>query len=135
MVATIRTSLAVSLLAVVAGAQAFDENFDSYPVGALEGNTHASGAAWKGWGGTFAVASLVSPTYSVSAPHSAEIVFGCDTVFEFDDMTAGNPYVSGRWELTAELYIPGAFTGKIVAMKGRPGGGGRSPRPGASPCG
>jgi len=102
----------VVLFATTAGGQTFVETFDTYPAGPLEGIFHASGAKWHGWGNTHSYLSLVSPTYAETAPHSAEMVVGCDTVLDFDDMTAGNPMTAGRWEMTADFYIPGTFTGE-----------------------
>jgi leucyl-tRNA synthetase len=39
-------------LALFVGDVPFEENFDSYALGALEGNTNDAGNTWHGWGGT-----------------------------------------------------------------------------------
>jgi hypothetical protein len=106
------STFAVAAFATTASAQSFTEDFDLYPVGPLEGNAHSTGPIWHGWGGTNTNISLVSTNQSSSAPQSTEMVVGCDTVIDFDDTVGGNPMVAGKWTMTADLYIPGDFTGE-----------------------
>ena len=105
-------AFAIAGLSATASAQLFSDGFDTYPLGPLEGQINPSGAFWKGWGGITTNLSLVSNTVSSSSPNSAELQFGCDTVIEFDDMTAGNPMNAGQWTLTVEAYVTGNFDGR-----------------------
>jgi len=98
----------------------FEENFDSYVVGPLEGNLNASGATWHGWGGANTNIHQVTTAMASSVPNSTELIIGGDTVIDFDDMTAGNPMVggNGKYRLNCEMYVTGNFDGQtyFIAM-------------------
>jgi hypothetical protein len=103
---------AVACFAATASAQVFSDGFDSYPVGPLEGNATSYGLSWKGWGGGNTFISQVSTDFASSPSNSAKLVYGCDTVAEFDELTGGNPLTTGQWVMTAEVYVPSNFDGR-----------------------
>jgi hypothetical protein len=103
---------AVACFTTTAGAQVFSDGFDLYPLGPVEGNATGYGPSWKGWGGGNTFISQVSADQASSPSNSAKLVYGCDTVVEFDEWTGGNPFTAGQWVMTAEVYVPGTFDGR-----------------------
>lgn len=81
---------------------AFSENFDTYTAGS---NVHGQGG-WKGWGNDSAAGALVDDAFSVSAPNSINIELASDLIHEFSGYTAG------IYTITAQMYIPGDFSGR-----------------------
>lgn len=78
------------------------DHFDTY---VLDSQIHGQGG-WTGWGDTAANGAFVRDDFSRTAPHSIEIAPTSDLVQEYDG------YTSGTWTLTAQQYIPAAFSGQ-----------------------
>ncbi len=78
----------------------YKDNFDSY----ADGSQVAGQGDWQGWDGSAAAGALVSSAFSLSAPHSVDIVGASDLVHQF----AG--YTSGQWVFTAWQYVPSGTT-------------------------
>ena len=76
------------------------EDFDSYADGS---QMHGQGD-WKGWDNNPAGGALVTSAFSLSSPHSVEIVGATDLVHEFSGFT------TGQWVLTAWNYVPSGTT-------------------------
>jgi hypothetical protein len=95
--------VALALLSVCsrASAQAFSEDFESYPAGS---QIHGQGG-WKGWGNLVSAGAIVSDKYAYSGKNSVEILGTSDLVHEF---TANG----GLWILTAMQYIPSGTNGE-----------------------
>jgi len=104
-------AFAVASLAAAANAQVFTENFDTYALGPIEGNVNPAGPTWHGWGGSNTYIHQVSNLQASSGPQSALLLIGGDTVANFDDITGGNPMVSGQWRMTVDAFIPTGFDG------------------------
>ncbi len=78
----------------------FEENFDSY----ADGSQLHGVNGWKGWANDPAAGALVTSAFSLSTPHSVDIVGVSDLVHEYAD------YTSGQWAFTAWIYVPGGTT-------------------------
>ena len=79
------------------------ETFDTYSVGQLDGQ-----GFWAGWDGFNTSFANVTTLFSQSAPHSAELSAGADSVN--DDLTG--MYDSGQWTVETWVYFPTGFIGK-----------------------
>jgi hypothetical protein len=88
-------------LPVVAIAQPWADNFDSYPTGQ---NLQGVGG-WKGWFNNPTATAFTTDLFSRSAPNSVEITGTSDLVREFSGAN------SGLWVMTAWQYIPGNLVG------------------------
>lgn len=88
-------------MSAAASAQIWSDNFDSYAAGS---QMHGQGG-WTGWDNSPAAGALVSTAQALSAPNSVDINGGSDLVHQY---TGAN---SGVWTYTANMYIPGNFTG------------------------
>jgi uncharacterized repeat protein (TIGR01451 family) len=95
--------VALALPIAVFASGHFYEYFDTYTAGdPLDGVN-----GWKGWGGTPAVAGIVTDTVAVSGDNSVVIGSGgvdTDAVREFS-------HTSGQWVMTAWQYVPSTQTG------------------------
>jgi hypothetical protein len=89
-------------LPLVASAQDWCDNFDSYALGS---GLHGQGG-WHGWDGSVAADAYVSNLYARSVPHSAEIRPASDIVHEYVGIT------SGPWTYTAWQFIPSGSVGE-----------------------
>ena len=105
-----QTLLGAAALTLIAGSASAQfptttdtEGFDTYSVGQLDGQGN-----WKGWDGTTTSCGLVSTTQSRSAPQSAELLAGADSV---NDALTGM-YDSGQWTVETWCYFPTGFIGK-----------------------
>jgi len=78
----------------------FEENFDAY----ADGSQVIGQGGWQGWDGSAAAGALVSSAFSLSAPHSVDILGASDLVQQFVGRT------SGQWVLTAWVYVPSGTT-------------------------
>ena len=83
-------------------AQFFD-NFDGYADGTPLSNP-ATQNDWRGWNGSAGAAGIVSSAQSLSAPNSMAATPATDAV-----NTLGVP-TSGKWDFTADMYIPSGLT-------------------------
>lgn len=88
-------------LSVSAYAQPWSDNFDSYATGS---QMHGQGG-WTGWDNSAAAGALTSARQALSVPNSVDIAGGSDLVHQYSGAN------SGVWTYTANMFIPGNFTG------------------------
>lgn len=84
----------------VASAQ-WSDNFDSY----ADGTVMSGVGGWSGWDNTPAAAGIIDNVVSVSSPNSMSIPAAADAVYAFSGVD------SGVWTITAQQFIPRAFSG------------------------
>ena len=84
-------------------ADLWSDNFDSYPLGSIDGQ-----GGWKGWAGDPLAAGIVTADESLSGEQSQAIYGPADSVHEYSGYTAG------MWSYTAMQYIPDDFTGESM---------------------
>jgi len=86
----------------------WSDNFDSYPVGSLNGLTTGGPNAlgtWQGWDNLASAAGNVSTAQFLSAPNSQRVDSTSDSVHRYQGVT------SGAWSYQISQYIPQGFTG------------------------
>lgn len=92
--------VALALLVVASQASAdWSDDFDSYSPGGLHGL-----GGWAGWNNSQQFDALVTDSIFVSSPNSVKILPTTDIVQEFTE-------TSGRWVVTANLYVPSGGSG------------------------
>lgn len=89
--------VAVLLLVSTAGAT-WNDNFDSYKLGSINGQ-----GGWEGWDGKPAAAGIVTNAMSRSPKQSQEIHTVADSIRQFSG------YTKGTWEASTWMYIPKDF--------------------------
>jgi len=94
--------LAAVLILVPAASADWSENFDSYAAGS--GMIGQGG--WEGWDASPAADALVSALYSLSSPHSVQILPTSDLIHQWSG------YTSGHWVLTCWSFVPDGWTGQ-----------------------
>ena len=95
-------TLMIIALPMLASAQTYSENFDSYSAGSgLMGQ-----GGWAGWGCGSAGEAFVTGQFSNSPPNSVDITPTTDIVQEFSGVT------SGMWEISAMCYVPSGGSGE-----------------------
>ena len=80
----------------------WSENFDSYALGS---SMHGQGG-WKGWDNDPQWTAYVTDNQSRSSPHSVDIQFPADIVYEFTGIS------SGIWTFIDWVYVPSDFSGE-----------------------
>ncbi|UCF12828.1 MAG: hypothetical protein JSW06_00875 [Thermoplasmatales archaeon] len=80
----------------------WSENFDSYTLGS---SMHGQGG-WKGWDNDPQWTAYVTDNQSRSSPHSVDIQFPADLVYEFTGIS------SGIWTFIDWVYVPSDFEGQ-----------------------
>jgi hypothetical protein len=90
--------IAVLGLAVAAASADWNDNFDSYNLGTINGQ-----GGWGGWANTPSAAGQVSDILSLSAPKSQLIDLGADSVHTYSG------YNLGTWFYRTWLFIPTDF--------------------------
>lgn len=90
----------VALAAMVASAQTFTDDFESYANGSnLDGQ-----GGWRGWDGVSLGLTTVSNAFAFDGTQSVALAAGGDTIQEFD-------IHSGQWTITSQVYGPSGNTG------------------------
>ena len=72
------------------------ETFDTYTVGQLDGQGN-----WNGWDGAPTSFANVSTAFARSAPNSAEMSIGADSVND----SMGGMYDSGQWTVETSVAV------------------------------
>lgn len=93
--------VALALALAPAAGLAWQDNFDTYPVGPL-----VPQGGWIGWNGNAAATAYVVNQPFRSAPNSAEIRPTTDCVQQYTGIN------SGQWVFTAYSYVPTGQTGE-----------------------
>lgn len=96
----LRSAFALAAMAPAIACAQWSDNFDSYPVGVINGP-----GGWEGWDNVAAACGVISNAQSRSAPNSISIEGTQDAVRLFDDVD------SGQWVLTTHLYLPTDWAG------------------------
>ncbi len=91
----------VALAPAMACAQNWSDNFDSYPVGTLNGP-----GGWRGWDNVASAAGTVTTAQARSAPKSFEIGATADAIRVWNP-----PITTGKWQVDAWVFIPAGWAG------------------------
>ena len=98
------------MTAIASGQVLWSDNFDAYANGSPIGGQ----GGWTGWWLSGPGPSQVTNAQSNSSPHSAAIISGSDTVYNWDGDQGGTNArapVCGEWEMTAQVYVPSGGSG------------------------
>ncbi len=95
-----RLALALVALAPSLACAQWSDNFDSYPVGVLNGP-----GGWRGWDNVLSACGVISTAQARSGTKSMNVTGPNDAIREFTQ------YTSGKWRNTAWMYLPSGTVG------------------------